>query len=364
MNVPEPIEEFTFETMKTEIELLMKPASEPQRAGAEHLVPADDDVLDAYSRAVISAAEKVSPSVVYIEVEQPVRSRRPNLPRIPQERRGSGSGFIFTPDGFTLTNSHVVHGAKKIEVTLPDGHKHEADLVGDDPDTDLAVIRINAPNLVPAQLGDAQKTRVGQLVIAIGNPYGFQYSVTAGVVSALGRSLRAQSGRLMDAVIQTDAALNPGNSGGPLVNSRGEVIGVNTGMILPAQGICFATSIDTAKFVASRLIRDGRVSRSYIGLAGQNVPLPRRIVRFYNLAVESGILIVSFENDSPARKGGLREGDIIVGFDDHPTAGIDDLPKLLTEERIGRKSSLTVIRGTDKLTIDVKPEESQNRDNK
>ena len=350
--------------MKTEIEFLMKEASKSQRPGAEHLVPADDDVLDAYSRAVITAAEKVSPSVVYIEVEQPVLSRRPNLPRIPQERRGSGSGFIFTPDGFILTNSHVIHGAKKIEVTLPDGHKHQADLVGDDPDTDLAVIRLNAPNLVPAQLGDAQKIRVGQLVIAIGNPYGFQYSVTAGVVSALGRSLRAQSGRLMDAVIQTDAALNPGNSGGPLVNSRGEVIGVNTAMILPAQGICFATSIDTAKFVASRLIRDGKVSRSYIGLAGQNVPLPRRIVRFYHLAVESGILIVSFENDSPARKGGLREGDIIVGFADHPTAGIDDLHKLLTEECIGRKSSLTVIRGTDKLTIEVKPEETQNRDNK
>jgi S1-C subfamily serine protease len=350
--------------MKTEIEFLMKEASEPQSAGAEHLVNADDDVMDAYSRAVITAAEKVSPSVAYIEVEQRISNRSPNNPRGPQERRGSGSGFIFTPDGFILTNSHVVHGAKKIEVTLADGHKHQADLVGDDPDTDLAVIRINAPNLVPAQLGDAQKIRVGQLVIAIGNPYGFQYSVTAGVVSALGRSLRAQSGRLMDAVIQTDAALNPGNSGGPLVNSRGEVIGVNTAMILPAQGICFATSIDTAKFVASRLIRDGKVSRSYIGLAGQNVPLPRRLVRFYNLAVESGILIVSFENDSPARKGGLREGDIITGFDDHPTAGIDDLHKLLTEERIGRKSLLTVIRGTDKLTIDVTPEESQNRDSK
>ena len=349
--------------MKTEIELLMKPASEPQRAGAEHLVPADDDVLDAYSRAVISAAEKVSPSVVYIEVEQSVRSRRPNLPRIPQERRGSGSGFIFTPDGFILTNSHVVHGAKKIEVTLADGHKHQADLIGDDPDTDLAVIRINAPNLVPAQLGDAHRIRVGQLVIAIGNPYGFQYSVTAGVVSALGRSLRAQSGRLMDAVIQTDAALNPGNSGGPLVNSRGEVIGVNTAMILPAQGICFATSIDTAKFVASRLIRDGRVSRSYIGLAGQNVPLPRRIVRYYDLAVESGIFVISFENDSPARKGGVREGDIIIAFDDRPIAGIDDLHKLLTEERIARRSSLTVIRGTDKLAIEVMPEESRNRTN-
>jgi len=350
--------------MKTEIELLMKEAAEPQRANAEPLAHTDDDSMDAYSRAVITAAEKVSPSVVYIEVEQPIRSRRPNAPRTPQERRGSGSGFIFTPDGFILTNSHVVHGAKKIEVTLSDGNKHLADLIGDDPDTDLAVIRINAPNLVPAQLGEAQKIRVGQLVVAIGNPYGFQYSVTAGVVSALGRSLRAQSGRLMDAVIQTDAALNPGNSGGPLINSRGEVIGVNTAMILPAQGICFATSIDTAKFVASRLIRDGKVSRSYIGLAGQNVPLPRRIVRYYNLAVESGIFVISFENESPARKGGLREGDIIIGFDDRPIAGIDDLHKLLTEERIGKKSLLTVVRGVDKLTIEVTPEESRGRDDK
>src|SRR6267154_902353 len=350
--------------MKTEIELLMKAAAEPQRAAAEPLAQTDDDAMDAYSRAVITAAEKVSPSVVYIEVEQPIRSRRPNLPRTPQERRGSGSGFIFTPDGFILTNSHVVHGAKKIEVTLPDGHKHQADLIGDDPDTDLAVIRINAPNLVPAQLGEAQRIRVGQLVVAIGNPYGFQYSVTAGVVSALGRSLRAQSGRLMDDVIQTDAALNPGNSGGPLVNSHGEVIGVNTAMILPAQGICFATSIDTAKFVAGRLIRDGRVSRSYIGLAGQNVPLPRRIVRYYNLVVESGIFVISFENESPARNGGVREGDIIIGFDDRPIAGIDDLHKLLTEERIGRKSLLTIVRGVDKLTIEVKPEESRGRDDK
>jgi len=334
-----------------------------ERSGAANGAPQnDDDVMDAYSRAVITAADKVSPSVVYIEVEQRASNRRPNIQRRPQERRGSGSGFIFTPDGFILTNSHVVHGARKIEVTLADGHKHQADLTGDDPDTDLAVIRINAPNLVPAQLGEAQSIRVGQLVIAIGNPYGLQYSVTAGVVSALGRSLRAQSGRLMDAVIQTDAALNPGNSGGPLVNSRGVVIGVNTAMILPAQGICFATSIDTAKFVASRLIRDGRVSRSYIGLAGQNVPLPRRIVSYYNLAVESGIFVISFETDSPARRGGVREGDIIIGFDDRPIAGIDDLHKLLTEERIGRMSSLMVIRGTEKVIIDVTPEESENRD--
>jgi S1-C subfamily serine protease len=321
----------------------------------------DDELLDAYSRAVITAAERVSPSVVYIEVQQRINNRRGNDQRLPREARGSGSGFIFTPDGFILTNSHVVHGAAKIEVTVTDGTKYQADLIGDDPDTDLAVIRINAPNLVPAHLGESQQVRVGQLVLAIGNPYGFQYSVTAGVVSALGRSLRARSGRLMDAVIQTDAALNPGNSGGPLVNSRGEVIGVNTAMILPAQGICFATSIDTAKFVASRLIRDGKVSRSYVGLAGQNVPLPRRIVRFYNLPVESGILVVSFEENSPARKAGLLEGDIIVGFDDRAIAGIDDLHKLLTEERIGHKSKLVVIRGTQKLDLEVVPEESRDR---
>jgi S1-C subfamily serine protease len=279
---------------------------------------------------------------------------------VPREARGSGSGFIFTPDGFILTNSHVVHGATRIEVTVSDGHKRHADLIGDDPDTDLAVIRINAPNLVPARLGQTQKIRVGQLVLAIGNPYGFQYSVTAGVVSALGRSLRAQSGRLMDDVIQTDAALNPGNSGGPLVNSRGEVIGVNTAMILPAQGISFATSIDTARFVASRLIRDGKVSRSYIGLGGQNVPLPRRIVRYYNLAVESGILVASFEPNSPARNAGLQEGDIIIGFDQHSTGGIDDLHKLLSEDRIGQKSSVVVIRGTEKISFEVIPRESRN----
>lgn len=314
-----------------------------------------DDPMDAYSRAVIGAAERISPSVVYIEVHSQGRGNRSRARR----DRGSGSGFIFTPDGFVLTNSHVIHRAANIDVTLSDGHKYKAELIGDDPDTDLAVIRITAPNLAPAQLGDSQKIRVGQLVIAIGNPYGFQYTVTAGVVSALGRTLRAQSGRLMDDVIQTDAALNPGNSGGPLVNSRGEVIGVNTAMILPAQGICFATSIDTAKFVASRLIRYGKVSRSYIGLAGQNVPLPRRLVRYYNLPVESGILIISYNRNSPAKKAGAVEGDIIIGLDGHPIAGIDDLHKLLTGDRIGQKASLVVIRGTEKLSLDVIPEEFQ-----
>lgn len=330
----------------------------------------DDGLLDAYSRAVIEAAEKVSPSVVFIQVTSKrqgrgdVRQRRQSENQ-PGEVTGSGSGFVFTPDGFILTNSHVVHGASKIDVALMDGRRFQAELIGDDPDTDLAVVRITAPNLVPTQLGNSQSIRVGQLVIAIGNPYGFQYSVTAGVVSALGRSLRAQSGRLMDGVIQTDAALNPGNSGGPLVTSRGEVIGVNTAMILPAQGICFATSIDTAKFVAARLIRDGRISRSYIGVAGQNVPIPRRIVRFYQLPVESGVLLVSFESDrkgiaSPAQQAGLLAGDLLVDFDGHAIRGIDDLHKLLTDERIGRRTPVTVIRGTQKLTLEVVPQESQN----
>jgi S1-C subfamily serine protease len=321
--------------------------------------PSDDALLDAYSRAVIEATEKVSPSVIYIQVTGTRTGRRR---RSEGEPTGSGSGFVFTPDGFILTNSHVVNGATKIDVALMDGRRLHAQLIGDDPDTDLAVIRINASNLLPANLGNSHSIRVGQLVIAIGNPYGFQYSVTAGVVSALGRSLRAQSGRLMDGVIQTDAALNPGNSGGPLVNTRGEVIGVNTATILPAQGICFATSIDTAKFVAGRLIRDGRVSRSYIGFAGQNVPVPRRIIRFYQLPVESAVLIVSFENKatvSPAKEAGLLMGDLIVDFDGHPIQGIDDLHKLLTDERIGRKTPITIIRGTQKLTLEIIPRESR-----
>ena len=319
----------------------------------------DEGLLDAYSRAVIEAAERVSPSVVYIQVTGRPSGRRRQAP---QQVTGTGSGFIFTPDGFILTNSHVVHGSSKIDVTLMDGRKFQAQLIGDDPDTDLAVIRITAPNLVPAQLGDSHSIRVGQLVIAIGNPFGFQYTVTAGVVSALGRSLRAQSGRLMDGVIQTDAALNPGNSGGPLVNSRGEVIGVNTATILPAQGICFATSIDTAKFVAGRLIRDGKISRSYIGVAGQNVPLPRRIVRFYQLPVETAVLVVSFETNggaSAAKEAGMLAGDLVVEFDGVPIRGIDDLHRLLTDERIGKRVPVTVIRGVQKLNFDVTPREAK-----
>jgi S1-C subfamily serine protease len=314
----------------------------------------DDALLDAYSSAVTRAVQRVAPSVVNLEVEhfQPSQSRQ-------RPARGSGSGFVFTPDGLILTNSHVVHRASTIEVTLPDGRQYRADLVGEDPDTDLAVVRIAAPDLLPAALGDSQAIRPGQLVIAIGNPLGFQATVTAGVVSALGRSLRASSGRLMDDIIQTDAALNPGNSGGPLVTSRGEVGGVNTAMIMAAQGLSFAIAINTAKFVAGKLIRDGKIRRGVIGVAGQNVALPRRVSRFHALPVESGILVVSIEPNSPAQRAGLREGDLIVGFDEQPVASIDSLHRLLTEARVGASAPLTILRGTEKTNLLVIPEESR-----
>jgi S1-C subfamily serine protease len=323
--------------------------------------PSDDDLLDAYSRAVVNAAERVSPSVVNLDVRTNPRGKQGTRYRQPEELRGTGSGFIFTPDGFILTNSHVVHHADKIAVTLPDGRRFEGDMVGEDPDTDLAVVRINGSNFLATALGDSEKIRVGQLVIAIGNPYGFQCTVTSGVVSALGRSLRSISGRLIDNIIQTDAALNPGNSGGPLVTSRGDVIGVNTAMILAAQGICFAIGINTAKFVAGKLIKEGRVRRSYIGLGGQNISLLRRIVRFYHLPVESGILVVSVEENSPAQRAGLSEGDIIIAFDGQPLTGIDDLHRMLTEEKVGVRTELTIIRLTEKLNLDIIPEESKSR---
>ncbi len=307
----------------------------------------DVDLLDAYSRAVVGAAERVSPSVVNIEAQQRVRGRVAG---------GSGSGFLFTPDGFLLTNSHVVHGAARLDVTLSDGRRCRADLVGDDPDTDLAVVRIDAPNLVPVVLGDSQRIRPGQLVVAIGNPLGFQCTVTSGVVSALGRSLRAQSGRLIDNVIQTDAALNPGNSGGPLVTSRGEVIGVNTAVIRGAQGICFATAINTAKFVAARLIRDGSITRGHIGVVGQDVALPRRFVRFHSLSADSGVRVEEVQSGSPAAAAGLLRGDVIVAFAERPIGGIDDLHRALTETQIGDACRITVIRGVEKLDHTITPQ--------
>ncbi len=330
-----------------------------------HVQNTDASLLDAYSAAVTSAVERISPSVVHIEVHQKVhpggdRTRSGE----PRERAGSGSGFVFTPDGLILTNSHVVHDAARIAVTLADGHRRPATLIGDDPASDLAVIRLEEPNfdehvLTPATLGDSQELRPGQIVIAIGAPYGFQSTVTAGVVSALGRSLRSYSGRLIDDVIQTDASLNPGNSGGPLVDSSGRVIGVNTATILPAQGICFAIGINTAKFVASRLLRDGRIRRSFIGVSAQTVPVHRRVVRFYELTRETGALVLSVEEASPAKRSGLREGDVIIALEGQPVAGVDDLHRLLTEVRVAVSSTLTVLRYTEKLELRIVPEEAK-----
>jgi S1-C subfamily serine protease len=322
----------------------------------------DAALLDSYSRAVTAAVERVSPSVVNVEVHQtrPAggRSRSSERSGEPRERRGGGSGFVFTPDGLILTNSHVVHDATRIEVTLADGRRAPAHTIGDDPATDLAVIRIDAPRLQAVPLGDSQQLRPGQMAIAIGNPYGFQSTVTAGVISALGRSLRSYSGRLIEDVIQTDAALNPGNSGGPLVDSRGQVVGVNTATILPAQGICFAIGINTAKFVASRLLRDGRIRRSYIGVSAQTVPIHRRVVRFYALARETGVVVVGIEDRSPARTAGLREGDVVVALDQQPVAGVDDLHRLLTDAQVGVRCTLTIIRHTERLTLPIFPEEA------
>jgi S1-C subfamily serine protease len=318
------------------------PSTPPSPAAA----PADETLLDAYSQTVMRASEEVGRSVVNIEVHG-----------ANGKRLGGGSGFIITPDGFVLTNSHVVHGASRIEVTLADGRRPDAHLVGDDPDTDLAVVRIYAPQLHPVRLSDSKSLRVGQIAIAIGSPYGFQCTVTAGVVSALGRSFRASTGRLIDDIIQTDAALNPGNSGGPLVNSRGEVIGVNTAVILPAQGICFAIGIGTANYVAGWLIKDGKIRRSYLGVGGQNVPLHRRLVRHYQLPVSTGVLVISVEPDGPAARAGVREGDVLVGFNGQPIPSIDALHKLLTSGHIGVASDLAMIRGTEKLSLPVTPGE-------
>jgi len=291
--------------------------------------PAGSDavLLDAYSQAVISAVEKVGPAVVNIEVRQQVSQGQRQ-----GEAGGSGSGFVIARDGFILTNSHVVNGASKILVTLSDGRDYSAELIGDDPDTDLAVIRIDAPNLVHTTLGNSRDVRVGQLAIAIGNPFGFQATVTAGVVSALGRSL---------------------------VNSLGEVIGVNTAMIRPAQGICFATAIDTAKFVAGWLIKEGRLRRAYIGVGGQDVPLHTRVVRFYKLPVETGVLVVSVEPNGAGEAAGLRVGDVIIGFNNVPVSSIADLHKLLLGKEIGVQSTLRVIRHTEELLLVITPLESR-----
>lgn len=308
--------------------------------------PSDDAIWDAYSRAVVGASERVGPAVVSVEN---FRSRTG------RGRQGTGSGFVFTPDGFVLTNSHVVRGAKRIEITRPDGERDRAAVVGEDPDTDVAVVRMNGTPSAVATLGDSKTLRVGQLVIAIGNPLGFQSTVTAGVVSALGRSLRATTGRLIDDVIQTDAALNPGNSGGPLVDARGTVIGINTAVILPAQGICFAVGINTAKMVAGQLIRFGRVRRGKLGIGVQNVRLNAAGAHRHGLTQEGGLLVTSVEEAGPSDRADVLPGDVIVAFDGRPVTGMDDLHRILIEERIGVASRMTVLRGAELLSLEVIP---------
>ncbi|HUD82844.1 MAG TPA: trypsin-like peptidase domain-containing protein [Candidatus Saccharimonadales bacterium] len=310
-------------------------------------VPAgDDELLDAYSQTITGVAEKVGQAVVNI--------------RVRRGQEAGGSGFIVAPDGYIVTNSHVVHGAERIDVTLADARVSAARLVGDDPESDLAVIRTDAPNLAFVRFGDSRKLRVGQIAIAVGSPFGFQQTVTAGVVSALGRSMRSQSGRLIDNIIQTDAALNPGNSGGPLVNSRGEVIGVNTAIIQSAQGICFAIASNTAELVAAWLIKDGFIRRSWIGIMGQTAPIHPRIARYHRLQTQ-GILILGIEPGSPAAVAGAREADVLVAFQGEPVSSIDDLQRRLVAGEIGVESPITVLRRTELLELRIRPQETPGR---
>ena len=300
----------------------------------------DDSLLDAYSRAVIGAVERVGPAVVKISM-----------------KGADGSGAVITPDGLILTNAHVVGRGGAAAVTFSDGRRASADIVGRDPHTDLAVIRVSAGGepIAWAALGDSRAVRVGQIAIAIGNPYGFHHTVTAGVISAIGRSLRTESGRLMDDIIQTDAALNPGNSGGPLVTTRGDVIGINTATIRPAQGLCFAIASNTARLVAARLIRDGRVRRSYLGVGGQTVPIPRGVARANQLAVSSGVFVTSVEANSPASAAGLRDGDVVIALGGAPVTGVDDLHALLTEEHIGKSTTLVILRSAARRELTITP---------
>jgi S1-C subfamily serine protease len=322
------------------------------RNAAPEAIPADDQaLLDSYSQAVIDVVDRVGPAVVRLAV-------RNGDPAPGQSRGGSGSGVIVAPDGLILTNSHVAGAASRIEVTTADGQDLHARLVGDDPDTDLALIRIDEPATLPsARLGDSKRLKRGQLVIAIGNPLGFESTVTTGVVSALGRSLRSRNGRLIDDVIQTDAALNPGNSGGPLVSSRGEVVGINTAVIMGAQGICFAVAANTASFVLGELVRHGRVRRAFIGIAAQQTAIPPLRRRAAGLIQDRAVMIGTVEADSAAERAGLRAGDIIVALDGIVIAGADDLVRALTGDKIGRSVAFDVLRGIERLTITAVPGE-------
>lgn len=327
-------------------QLILGPSEVGVRGVAVKGDVADDrGLLDAYSESVASASERAAPAVIHLEV------------RGNEAPGGSGSGFFISPDGYALTNSHVVHGAKEIRASLADGRRAMAYLIGDDPDTDLAIVRVDVPDVAHLEFADSSRVRAGQIAIAIGSPMGFQQTVTAGIVSARGRSLRAQSGRSIDNIIQTDAALNPGNSGGPLIDTHGQVIGVNTAIIRPAQGICFAIASDIARWVAGWLIKEGRVRRSYIGIGGQTVPLLRKLVLAYRLEAPTGVLVSAVEPGSPAALAHVREGDLILALDGKTTPRVEALHYLLTAERIGRPVELVVLRGVERLALTVEPQE-------
>jgi S1-C subfamily serine protease len=317
-----------------------------ESATGEPLPDGDGALLDSYSRAVSSAIDRAREAVVHIEARA-------------EPQGGSGSGFFISPDGYLLTNSHVVHGARSLSVALADGRRLSADLIGDDPHTDLAVLRAQANDISHLSLADSRRVRPGQIAIAIGSPMGFQQTATAGIVSGLGRSLRAGSGRLIDDIIQTDASLNPGNSGGPLLDAHGAVIGVNTAIIRPAQGICFAIASNIARWVAGWLIKDGRIRRSFIGVAGQTVPLLRKLVHAYRLHQDTGVLIIGLDAHSPATRAGLREGDILIALDQTATPRVEHLHKVLTGDRIGETAMVTVLRGVERLRIPIIPREMQ-----
>jgi S1-C subfamily serine protease len=318
---------------------------------ASTLAEDDSSLLDAYSRTVIQLAEQVGPATAKIEIHKRSADK-------PEENAnaGSGSGFVFTPDGYLITNSHVVSGASRIEVTLPGADPQQARLVGEDPHTDVAVINIQGHDLPSAIFGDSRSLKVGSIAVAIGNPFGLSFTVTAGVVSALGRSLRTQTGRLVDDIIQTDAALNPGNSGGPLVGSNGKVIGVNTAMFRPAQGICFAIAVDTAKLIALKLMREGAIRRAYLGLGAQTVPIVTRLRRHHGIEHGTAAFIAEVVAQSPASRAGLREGDLIIQFGQSAITGVDDLHRVLIENAARRTSEIAVIRGTTLERMSITPE--------
>ncbi len=339
-----------------EVDSRDQPASRPARSATEH---GEQEALDAYSRAVVDVVDKVGPAVANIAVgrPQPLRGRRQARPDA-DPLNGSGSGVLFAPDGYILTNSHVVHGASRLEAVLTDGSRHPADLVGDDPATDLAVIRVNASGLPYAPFGDSDALRVGQLVIAIGNPFGFQSTVSTGVVSALGRSMRSQEGRLIDNIVQHTSPLNPGNSGGPLADWKGRTVGINTAIIMMAQGIGFAIPANTAQWIVSQLLTRGKVRRGYLGIGGGQRPLDRRLVRFHALAVDQAVEVHAVEPDGPATRAGLRPGDLIVGIEDRPVRTVDDLHRFLSDWAIGKPVTLTLLRGKERMQISIVPAEA------